>query len=100
VRHGRRDADVLGFTTSLGFGKKLERITTDPHVSLAFHSREHGFSASPAFLLVQGTATGPGNPAGGLLCRRDPPSRAGHPVVVPISRRVVTIAPPVASTTT
>jgi hypothetical protein len=28
-----------------------------------------------------------------------PPSRAGHPVVVPISRRAVTIAPPVASTT-
>jgi hypothetical protein len=29
----------------------------DPHVALAFHAREHGFSASPAFVLVQGTAT-------------------------------------------
>jgi hypothetical protein len=29
----------------------------DPHAALAFHSREHGFSASPAFVLVQGTAT-------------------------------------------
>jgi len=54
---GQRDAGVLGFTTSLGFGKKLERIVADPHVALAFHTREHGFSVSPAFLLVQGTAT-------------------------------------------
>jgi len=54
---GQRDAGVLGFTTSLGFGKKLERIIPDPHVALAFHAREHGFSASPAFVLAQGTAT-------------------------------------------
>jgi hypothetical protein len=33
---GQRDAGVLGFTTSLGFGKKLERIIPDPHVALAF----------------------------------------------------------------
>jgi hypothetical protein len=54
---GQRDTGVLGFTTSLGFGQKLKRIVADPHVALAFHTREHGFSASPAFLLVQGTAT-------------------------------------------
>ena len=54
---GQRDTGVLGFTTSLGFGKKLERIVADPHVALAFHAREHGFSASPAFLLAQGTAS-------------------------------------------
>jgi hypothetical protein len=52
-----RDTGMLGFTTSLGFGKKLERIVPDPRVALAFHSREHGFSDSPAFLLAQGTAT-------------------------------------------
>jgi hypothetical protein len=52
-----RDTGVVGFTTSLGFGKKLERIVPDPHVALAFHSREHGFSQSPAFLLTQGMAT-------------------------------------------
>ena len=51
-----RDRGVLGYTTSLGFGKKLERIVADPHVALAFHAREHGFSASPAFVLAQGTA--------------------------------------------
>jgi hypothetical protein len=53
---GDRDRGVLGYTTSLGFGKKLERIIADPHVALAFHAREHGFSASPAFVLAQGTA--------------------------------------------
>src|SRR5215470_17321724 len=54
---GRRDTGVLGFTTSLGFGKKLERIVSDPHVALAFHAREYGFSASRAFVLMQGMAS-------------------------------------------
>jgi len=53
----RREAGEVGFTTSLGFPKKLERIITDPHVTLAYHSREHGFSASPMFVLVQGLAS-------------------------------------------
>jgi hypothetical protein len=53
---GQQDTGMLGFTTSLGFGKKLERIVADPHVALAFHTREHGFSASPAFVLAQGIA--------------------------------------------
>jgi hypothetical protein len=52
----RRDEGVVGFTTSLGFGKKLERIVRDPHVALAYHSREHGFSVSQAFVLAQGIA--------------------------------------------
>lgn len=53
----QRDAGTVGFTTSLGFGKKLERIIRDPHVALAYHAREHGFSASPAFVLAQGSAS-------------------------------------------
>jgi hypothetical protein len=52
-----RDTGMVGFTTSLGFGKKLERIVSDPHVALAFHARDYGFSASPAFVLVQGMAS-------------------------------------------
>jgi len=32
---GRRDRGVIGFTTSLGFSRKLERIIRDPHVALA-----------------------------------------------------------------
>ncbi len=54
---GRREEGEVGFTTSLGFAKKLERIIADPHVALAYHAREHGFSASPAFVLAQGIAS-------------------------------------------
>src|SRR6266581_250256 len=54
---GQRDQGLVGFTTSLGFGKKLERIICDPHVALAYHAREHGYSASSAFVLAQGTAS-------------------------------------------
>ena len=51
-----RDRGMVGFTTSLGFAKKLERIIADPRVALAYHSREHGYSGSPRFVLVQGEA--------------------------------------------
>jgi hypothetical protein len=53
----RRDDGVVGFTSSLGFAKKLERILRDPRVALAFHTRDHGFSARDGFVLVQGRAT-------------------------------------------
>jgi hypothetical protein len=55
--HRQRDTGVVGFTTSLGFGRKLERIIVNPRVTLAYHAREHGFSASPAFVLAQGLAS-------------------------------------------
>jgi hypothetical protein len=51
-----RAAGTVGFTTSLGFGSKLERIRSDPRVALAFHAREHGFAAGTAYVLVQGRA--------------------------------------------
>ncbi len=51
-----RDAGTVSFTTSLGFGKKLERIARNPRVSLAYHAREHGFADSPDYVLVQGDA--------------------------------------------
>jgi hypothetical protein len=51
-----RAAGTVGFTTSLGFGRKLERIERDPRVALAFHAREHGFAESPRYALVQGRA--------------------------------------------
>jgi hypothetical protein len=54
--HDRGEGRV-GFTTSLGFSKKLDRIAEDPRVALAFHAREHGSSASSAYVLVQGRAT-------------------------------------------
>ena len=52
-----RERATVGFTTSLGFGKKLERIVRDPHVALAYHARDHGFSASPLYVLAQGIAS-------------------------------------------
>src|SRR4051795_2034538 len=51
-----RDAGSVTFTTSLGFGKKLERIESDPRISLAYHAREHGRSDGSAYVLVEGRA--------------------------------------------
>jgi hypothetical protein len=50
-QHGR-----LGFTTSLGFSKKLERIAADPRVALAFHTRRHGAAGTSEYVLAQGDA--------------------------------------------
>jgi len=52
-----RDAGTVGFTTSLGVGRKLDRIARDPKVALAYHTRQHGFSTRPGMVVVQGTAT-------------------------------------------
>jgi nitroimidazol reductase NimA-like FMN-containing flavoprotein (pyridoxamine 5'-phosphate oxidase superfamily) len=51
-----RERGTLGFTTSLGFAKKLERIAADPRVAMAFHAREHGRATASRYVLVQGTA--------------------------------------------
>ena len=55
---GMRDraAGTVGFTTSLGFSKKLARIKRNPRVALAYHARDHGYSDSDLFVLVQGVA--------------------------------------------
>src|SRR3954453_6535184 len=52
-----REAGSVSFTTSLGFGRKLERIERDPRIALAYYAREHGQSQSPRYVLVQGSAT-------------------------------------------
>jgi hypothetical protein len=62
-----RAAGAVGFTTSLGFGKKLERIVRDPKVALAYHARQHGFSTRPPFVLVQGEADVDLTPSEGRL---------------------------------
>ena len=51
------EASAVTFTTSLGFGRKLDRIKANPRVALAYHAREHGFATAPRFALVQGTAS-------------------------------------------
>ncbi len=62
-----RDARTVSFTTSLGFGRKLDRITRNPRVALAYHAREHGFASEPRFVLVQGTASFQPRPDRSLL---------------------------------
>ncbi|MFC4561901.1 hypothetical protein ACFO4E_08540 [Nocardiopsis mangrovi] len=52
-----RESTRLSFTTSLGFPRKLEHILARPRVSLAYHTRDHGFAESDAFVLAQGRAT-------------------------------------------
>ncbi|MFF2112149.1 hypothetical protein [Rhodococcus koreensis] len=54
-----RENGTVGFTTSLGFGRKLERIRGEPRVALAYHAREHGIGqgTNPRYVLVQGDAT-------------------------------------------
>src|SRR6185295_6343377 len=37
-----REANTVGFTTSLGFGRKLDRLRTEPRIAMAYHAREHG----------------------------------------------------------
>ncbi len=53
-----RATGTIGFTTSLGMGRKLDRIEREPKVALAFHSRAHGLGdpANRRYVLVQGTA--------------------------------------------
>ncbi len=52
-----RDAGTVAFTTSLGFGRKLERIADDPRLAVAYHTRQHGQTDRPGYVLVQGRAS-------------------------------------------
>src|SRR4051812_1642408 len=51
-----REKAELTFTTSLGFGRKLDRMRRDPRVALLYHAREHGFHDGTELVLVQGRA--------------------------------------------
>jgi Pyridoxamine 5'-phosphate oxidase len=51
-----REAGTVTVNSSVGAWKKLDRIRRNPHVALAFHTREHGSSGRPEYVLVQGTA--------------------------------------------
>lgn len=53
-----RDAGILtAVNSSVGVWRKLERIRRNPRIALAYHTRTHGFSERPEYVLVQGTAT-------------------------------------------
>ena len=65
-----RASGTVSFTTSLGFGRKLDRIAENPRVALAYHAREHGFARSERFVLVQGQASFEPAPRPGRSWRR------------------------------
>jgi hypothetical protein len=71
-----REAGTVDFTTSLGFGRKLDRIKENPRVALAFHAREHGFASESCFVLVQGTASYDAHPDPVVLTERVRPASA------------------------
>ena len=53
-----REAGTLeAVNSSVGMWQKLRRVQRDPRVALAFHTRAHGSSDRPEFVLVQGFAT-------------------------------------------
>lgn len=53
----RETARLSAVNTSVGVGKKLQRVRANPRVALAYHTREHGLSDRPEYVLVQGSAT-------------------------------------------
>jgi hypothetical protein len=69
-----REASTVSFTTSLGFGRKLERIDANPKIALAYHAREHGFASGPHVVLVQGTASYDASPDRDVLEQRVRPA--------------------------
>jgi hypothetical protein len=52
-----RERGTVGFTTSLGLPKKLERIRRNPRIALAYHARKHGHADGNLYVLAQGDAT-------------------------------------------
>jgi hypothetical protein len=76
-----RASGTVGFTTSLGFNKKLDRMRRDPRVALAYHAREHGHSSQPTYVLVQGRAEPEERPseASRELIERSAPRFLGPP---------------------
>ena len=52
-----RDMGIVTVNSSVGAWKKLDRIRSNPHVALAFHSRAHATHTRPDYVLVQGQAS-------------------------------------------
>src|SRR3954449_9245300 len=53
----REKGTLTTVNSSVGVYRKLERIRDNPKIALAYHTRTHGFSGRPEYVLVQGTAT-------------------------------------------
>jgi hypothetical protein len=85
-----RERGTVEFTTSLGFGRKLDRIKENPRVALAYHAREHGFASELMFVLVQGTASYDARPDPAVLAERVRPASTkfmGAPRIGPFWNR-------------
>ena len=52
-----RSEGTVTILSSLGAWRKLARIRRNPKVGLAFHTRRHGYTTRPEFVLVQGIAS-------------------------------------------
>jgi hypothetical protein len=53
-----REAGTLrAVNSSVAAWRKLDRIRRSPKIALAYHTRTHGFSDRPEYVLVQGTAS-------------------------------------------
>jgi general stress protein 26 len=52
-----RQAGVVKVNSSVGASKKIERMRRNPHVAVAFHSRDHSTADGQQYVLVQGIAT-------------------------------------------
>jgi hypothetical protein len=57
-----REAGRVSVNSSVGAWRKLDRIRRNPRVALAFHTREHGSTDRPEYVLVQGRASFPWPP--------------------------------------
>jgi hypothetical protein len=52
-----REAGTVTLSSSLALWKKLDRMRRNPGVAVAYHTRDHGFTNRPGFVLVQGRAS-------------------------------------------
>jgi hypothetical protein len=76
----RATGRLTAFTSSLGMWRKLERIQREPRIAVAYHSRAHGFSARPEYVLVQGrTALAPLDDRGWIERHRESWERFSGP---------------------
>src|SRR3954451_13380200 len=53
----RATGTLSAVNSSVAAWRKLDRIRTSPGIALAYHTRKHGFSDRPEYVLVQGTAS-------------------------------------------
>jgi hypothetical protein len=53
----RASGRLTAVNSSVGVWKKLDAIRRNPRIALAYHTRTHGFSNRPEYVLVQGTAS-------------------------------------------